>query len=181
MTPSSQSDIIGARYQGRAAFMQSTNTNLGWALTALLRDYLRQVDETLKDLPGGSRGFMMMSAIAEANCQSQVALAERLGLDRTTVTYLLDGLEQHQLLTRAPDPADRRVRHVNLTDKGINHLAGLASAVNAVEAQVLSRLSPGEAEHLRAILFKAAGLSGEPATAEMCQAAIETGDLLAAK
>lgn len=159
--------------------MSSSTTNLGWALTSLLRFYLKQVDETLKDLPGGSRGYMMMSAIAEANCHSQVALAERLGLDRTTVTYLLDGLEQQDLLKRTPDPADRRVRHVNLTDHGASRLAELAKQVDAVEAQVLSRLSSAEAEQFRHILLKAAGLA--PDTAEMCQAAIETNDLLNAR
>jgi len=161
--------------------MSSSNTNLGWALTSLLRGYLKQVDETLKDLPGGSRGFMMMSAIADARCHSQVALAERLGLDRTTVTYLLDGLEQQDLLKRIPDPNDRRVRHVNLTEKGTAELAQLSSAVDQVEAQVLSRLSSEEAEHLRHILYKAAGLTAETNATEMCQAAIETGDMLAAK
>lgn len=156
--------------------MSSTNTNLGWALTSLLRDYLRQVDETLKDLPGGSRGYMMLSVLADAKCNSQVALAERLGLDRTTVTYLLDGLEQQDLLRRTPDPADRRVRHVNLTDNGSTTLARLASAVNEVEARVLSRLTEPEANHLRHILVKAAGLGHTQA--EMCQASLETSQYL---
>ena len=159
--------------------MSSSDTNLGWALTSLLRSYLKQVDEALQDLPGGSRGYMMMSTIADAQCQSQVALAERLGLDRTTVTYLLDGLEREDLLKRTPDPADRRVRHVNLTEYGAARLAELAKAVDAVEAQVLSRLSSTEAEHLRHILVKAAGLA--PDTAQMCQASVETGELLNAR
>ncbi|NGP19350.1 MarR family winged helix-turn-helix transcriptional regulator [Devosia aurantiaca] len=159
--------------------MSPSNSNLGWALTALLRDYLKQVDDSLKDLPGGSRGFMMLTAIAETDCQSQVVLAERLGLDRTTVTYLIDGLERENLLTRTPDPADRRARHINLTDHGAARLASLIKAVDAVEARVLSRLSGGEAEHFRHILIKAAGLA--PDTAEMCQAAIETGELINAR
>lgn len=159
--------------------MSPSNSNLGWALTALLRDYLKQVDDSLKDLPGGSRGFMMLTAIAETDCQSQVVLAERLGLDRTTVTYLIDGLERENLLTRTPDPADRRARHINLTDHGAARLASLTKAVDAVEARVLSRLSGGEAEHFRHILIKAAGLA--PDTAEMCQAAIETGELINAR
>lgn len=156
--------------------MSSSNTNLGWALTALLRDYLKQVDDTLKDLPGGSRGYMMLSAIAEAHCHSQVALAERLGLDRTTVTYLLDALEAESLVTRTPDPADRRVRHVNLTEQGERRLAAVAKSVELVEEQVLSRLSPQETEQFRHILGKATGLA--PATVEMCQAARETRDYL---
>lgn len=157
--------------------MSSSNTNLGWALTALLRDYLKQVDDALSDLPGGSRGYMMLSAIAEANCNSQVALAERLGLDRTTVTYLLDGLEGESLVRRTPDPADRRVRHVNLTDQGQRRLGATARAVQEVEDRVLSRLAPAEAGDLRLLLGKASGLV--PHTAEQCQAARETTEYLA--
>ena len=156
--------------------MSSSNTNLGWALTALLRDYLRQVDETLRDLPGGSRGYMMLSAIADAQCSSQVALAERLGLDRTTVTYLLDGLEGEDLVKRTPDPADRRVRHVNLTSPGHSRFVNMAKAVQQVEERVLSRLSAAEAEQLLQMLGKASGVV--PATAEMCQAARETTQYL---
>jgi MarR family transcriptional regulator, transcriptional regulator for hemolysin len=152
--------------------MSPTKT-LGWGLTALMRDYLKQVEAALSDLPGGSRGYMMLSAIADATCQSQVALAERLGLDRTTVTYLLDGLESEGLLTRTPDPADRRARHVNLTPQGDKLLARLLRDVEAAEGQVLARLSPDEAEHLRVILSKAAGLTEETRTAHVCQAAEE--------
>jgi MarR family transcriptional regulator for hemolysin len=161
--------------------MPTSNTNLGWALTALLREYLRQVDDTLKDLPGGSRSYMMMSAIATDSCHSQVALAERLGLDRTTVTYLLDGLERDDLVRRTPDPADRRVRHVNLTDTGSKTLARLAAAVDAVETRVLAKLSDDEATHFQGLLVKAAGLAPQRDVTAMCQAAIETKDLLDAR
>lgn len=153
--------------------MAPSNTNLGWALTSLLRDYLKQVDDALADLPGGSRSYMMLSTIAGESCQSQIALADRLGLDRTTVTYLLDGLEREDLLKRTPDPNDRRVRHVTLTDQGRSRLAELAKAVDKVEAQVLSRLTAPEAEQLRTILSKAAGITGKAETAEMCKAAAE--------
>lgn len=161
--------------------MATTSSNLGWALTMLLRDYLKQVDTELAGLPGGSRGFMMLSAIAETSCDSQIALAERLGLDRTTVTYLLDGLEKDDLLKRVPDPADRRVRHVNLTATGSARLAELRRNVDQIEAQVLGRLSRGEAEQFGALLAKASGLTASTSDAEACQAIIETSDQLASK
>jgi MarR family transcriptional regulator, transcriptional regulator for hemolysin len=173
MTSRPSRDNMGAGNNHALALMASSNTNLGWALTTLLRDYLRQVDDALAGLPGSSRGYAIMSAIAEETCQSQIALAEKLGLDRTTVTYLIDGLENENLLRRTPDPADRRVRHVNLTETGVRRLEQLAQTVNAVETEVLARLTAPEAEQFRAILTKAAGLSGKPDTAEMCQAARE--------
>jgi hypothetical protein len=38
---------------------------------------------------------------------SQLALAQQLGIDRPTTTYLLDDLEGSSLIERHPDPADR--------------------------------------------------------------------------
>ncbi|SMQ75729.1 DNA-binding transcriptional regulator, MarR family [Devosia lucknowensis] len=161
--------------------MPTTDTNLGWALTSLLRDYLRQVDDRLEELPGGSRSYMMMSAIASDSCHSQVALAERLGLDRTTVTYLLDGLEGQDLVRRTPDPADRRVRHVNLTVQGNATLKRLARSVDEVEARVLARLSEAELSQFRGLLGKAAGLPPQADVTTMCQAAMEAKDYLEAR
>lgn len=156
--------------------MSDANTNLGWALTALLRDYLKQVDLVLADLSGGARGFMVLSAIAQEGCNSQIALAERLGLDRTTMTYLLDGLEREDLLKRTPDPADRRMRHVNLTPEGVARLATLGREVDLVEAKVLHRLERDEIAHLIPLLTRAAGLAPDTGATDMCRAILETKD-----
>ena len=37
--------------------------------------------------------------------------------------YLLDDLEAHELVTRRPDPRDRRARQVLITDTGRTRLA----------------------------------------------------------
>jgi DNA-binding MarR family transcriptional regulator len=46
-------------------------------------------------------------------------LARRLGCDKTNVTGMVDRLVQRGLLTRQPDPADRRVSRVVLTEEGM--------------------------------------------------------------
>jgi DNA-binding MarR family transcriptional regulator len=45
-------------------------------------------------------------------------LAALLGCDKTNVTGLVDRLARRDLLRREPDPADRRVAHVVLTEAG---------------------------------------------------------------
>lgn len=49
---------------------------------------------------------------------SPAELAERTGVTRATVTGLVDTLERDGLVTRTPDPADRRMMSVRLTPKG---------------------------------------------------------------
>lgn len=162
----------------------SPRASLGWALATLLRGYQKRVEETLVDLPGGARAFLVMSLVEREICHSQIAIAERVGLDKTTLTYLIDGLEQDGLVKRSPDPQDRRSRHINLTAKGQKTLARYTKAVEAVEEQVLSRLSTSETTQFQHLLVAAAGLeerpSGNPADDEenlhICKVTLGTDD-----
>jgi DNA-binding MarR family transcriptional regulator len=45
-------------------------------------------------------------------------LADRLSCEASNVTGIVDGLERRGLVTRRPDPADRRVKHLVLTEEG---------------------------------------------------------------
>ena len=105
----------------------------------------------------------------------------RLGLDKTILTYLLDGLENDGLVKRTPDPQDRRIRHIKITAKGQKTLAKFTRAVEQVEKQVLSRLNPEEAAWFQRSLSRAAGLDADNAqspdeaeSVEICQAALGT-------
>jgi DNA-binding MarR family transcriptional regulator len=60
-------------------------------------------------------------AMALANLRSPAPMRELaawLGCDASNVTGIVDGLERRGLVTRQPDPADRRVRHLVLTAEG---------------------------------------------------------------
>jgi DNA-binding MarR family transcriptional regulator len=150
--------------------------NLGWALATLLRTYQKRVEAVLADLPGGARAFLVMSLVERETCHSQVAIAERLALDKTSLTYLLDGLESAGLIKRTQDPADRRSRHITLTPQGAKTLVRLAADVGVVEHEVLSALPPREAEHFYHALITVAGLTDgireTEETGEICQAAL---------
>lgn len=130
--------------------------DLGWALTTLLRGYGRAVEAVLADLPGGGRAYRLLAASASAQMPTQLALAESAGLDRTVVTYLVDDLAAAGLVERRPDPADRRVRRVVLTDHGIDRLAEFERRLRQVEQQVLAPLGEADSAQLRVLLDRAA-------------------------
>ena len=50
----------------------------------------------------GARDWIVLSALAAGPRQTQLALAQSLGLDKTTMTSLLDRMESRGLITRAP-------------------------------------------------------------------------------
>lgn len=147
---------------------QERQADLGWSLGALLRGYLKRSAEALGDLPGGSRGFQVLSIAGSNSCGNQAQIAESTGLDRTVLTYLIDDLEKAGLVVRTPDPNDRRSRRVTLTDAGSQRLAELTARMSAVEDRLLAGLGTGEADVLRSIVARAAHSLDEDAEG-ICQ------------
>lgn len=84
------------------------------------------------------------------------ALAEELGCDASNVTQIVARLEALDLVTREPDPRDRRGRLVARTSRGdeINHRF---AAAFAFARAAIGRLSPDEQDQLAALLRKALG------------------------
>jgi DNA-binding MarR family transcriptional regulator len=123
--------------------------DLGWGLGTVFRAYVTAAHAALADLPGGPRGYQVLSAAAQSRVGSQLALAQHLGVDRTVMTYLLDNLEQQGLIERRPDPADRRARRILATERGADLLATLDDRLRAAEDGLLAPLDPAAREVFR--------------------------------
>lgn len=108
----------------------------------------------------GARDWIVLSAIAAGPRQTQLALAQSLGLDKTTMTSLLDRLEFAGLVTRCQDSRDRRARIPELTEMGSRVQHELVAARDRAEAAALRKFSADEQQVLRALLNK---LAAEPA------------------
>jgi DNA-binding MarR family transcriptional regulator len=63
-------------------------------------------------------GYIALSELARSPAGMQADLAKAIGYDNTRLIGLLDELERDKLITRAPDPTDRRARRVSLTPRG---------------------------------------------------------------
>lgn len=146
--------------------------DLGWALGTVLRSWMREMSACVADLPGGPRGYQVLSMANGGVCGTQAAMAERLGLDRTVVTHLIDDLEQQGLVERQPDPADRRARRVIPTRAGRAAHARVAEHLAQIERSVLAGLSGDEADRLRDLLYRAASGVADPPR-DSCEVANE--------
>src|SRR4051794_24754706 len=62
--------------------------------------------------------YIALSHVARRPPESQLELAAAIGYDKTRLIGLLDSLEAEGLITREPDPSDRRARVVRITAKG---------------------------------------------------------------
>jgi DNA-binding MarR family transcriptional regulator len=140
--------------QGRPGHERPGNLegDLGWMLGVVFRAYVKASDHALRDLPGGPRGYQILTAAAGEPPQNPGAIAEELGIDRTVLTYLIDDLERLDLVARRPDPADRRSRMVVATAAGRATWQRLQDELRRVEAHVLSPLPAADTATFLALL-----------------------------
>lgn len=76
----------------------------------------------------------------------QNVLADAVGIEGASLVRLLDELQASGLITRVPDPADRRANAVNLTERGQTVLAEVTEALTSLRLDVFAKISRKEAE-----------------------------------
>jgi MarR family transcriptional regulator, lower aerobic nicotinate degradation pathway regulator len=94
----------------------------------------------------------VLVALGDFGALSQQQLADRLDADKSHVVRLIDQLEQRGLITRAPDPTDRRRHRIELTPAGRKLLRAIAPITESIEAAHLKALSAAERRTLAALL-----------------------------
>lgn len=88
--------------------------------------------------------YIALSTLHDRPAETQRALAEQIGYDKTRLITLLDELEHDGLLTRRPDPADRRARLVQLTPAGLRLVKAAKADIREMEAALLAILEPDQ-------------------------------------
>jgi DNA-binding MarR family transcriptional regulator len=88
-------------------------------------------------------------------------LAERLEVVPRAVTTLVDGLEAGGKVRRVPDPTNRRVTRIELTDEGRATLRELRGARRSAAEEILAPLTEKERQALGVLLDTL--IDGDPA------------------
>jgi DNA-binding MarR family transcriptional regulator len=125
---------------------------LGYLVKHAHRRMTALADSALAPLHLGRAEYGVLRVLAAAEPLSQQTLAARLGVDPTTMVGLIDALEADGILTRAPDPADRRRNAIALTATGRAVFRKAASAYAAAETEFLAPLGDTGGERFRAEL-----------------------------
>ncbi|WP_420032377.1 MarR family winged helix-turn-helix transcriptional regulator [Streptomyces sp. cg28] len=79
-------------------------------------------------------------------------LADRLEVVPRAVTTVVDGLEAGELVRRMPDPTNRRVIRIELTERGRAALRELRSARRAAAEEILAPLDTEQRAQLTVLL-----------------------------
>ena len=96
----------------------------------------------------------LLLAIDELGPSSQQQLAGVIGVDPRNLVATIDFLERHGLVSRAPDPADRRRHGITLTPAGRQILRQLRHDADQLERDYLSPLSSSEKARLHDMLLR---------------------------
>ncbi len=89
-------------------------------------------------------GYIVLSALDDSPVRTQAALAAAIGADKTRIIGTLDELQQSELISRVPDPADRRMRLLSCTDNGRRVHRSVRADIQASEDRLLALLPPAD-------------------------------------
>jgi DNA-binding MarR family transcriptional regulator len=103
--------------------------------------------------------FAALDVIAAQPGIDQAGLAATISFDRATIGGVIDRLEQKALLQREVSEHDRRARRLSLTPEGERLLAACRPAVEDLQADILTRLTPAQRATFAALARKALGLN----------------------
>lgn len=96
--------------------------------------------------------YGVLRCLWDENGQTARKLAERLALDGSTLTGILDRMEQKGLIEKLPDPKDRRALQVILTATGRELQKPLLQAIEHANKKALVKLNDQQAESLKGLL-----------------------------
>jgi DNA-binding MarR family transcriptional regulator len=117
--------------------------NLGWLLTQAHFNLVGEVGAALEPLGVSNRGYHVL-ATARTGEYTQKELAERIGLDKTTMVVTVDELEEKGLAERTPSSTDRRARWNSVTEAGERTVAQGQKIIDRLQNDVLESLPAKE-------------------------------------
>lgn len=115
--------------------------------------------ETLSERDLTPVQFAILQALDTEGDMTLTHLVEAIALDAATCGSTLDRLEAKGLVVRVASSADRRRKHLHLTETGRQLLALAWPAVQASQARIVQRLNRSEQREFVRLLRKLIGLA----------------------
>ncbi|MFI9006532.1 MarR family winged helix-turn-helix transcriptional regulator [Actinosynnema sp. NPDC053489] len=107
----------------------------------------------------GMWSYVVLTELARGAAPTQLALARAVDVDKTKMVSIIDGMETAGLVSRRPDPDDRRARIIEPTAEGRKRLRAARAAIRRMEDDFLADLPP---TRRTAFLAALRDLSGAP-------------------
>jgi DNA-binding MarR family transcriptional regulator len=119
-------------------------SDLAAMLAPLLRELIAAELPILEAHGVSMWAYTVLLALDRSPMRSQAALAEAIGADKTRIIPTLDELQERGYIERHPDPEDRRVRLLALTESGRAVKDAVQAAIQRGEERWLGTLPAAE-------------------------------------
>jgi DNA-binding MarR family transcriptional regulator len=118
--------------------------DLAAMLVPLVRELIAAEEPILASHGVTMWGYAVLSTLDRGAFRTQAALAEAINADKTRIIRTLDELQDDGYIERYPDPDDRRVRLLAITDKGRRVKDAVQAEIQRGEQRWLGELTPEE-------------------------------------
>ncbi len=137
--------------------MRPARTPIGLELARAARTVSRAFDDALAEAGGSLPVWLVLLNLKTRQVSSQRELAEAVGVREATLTHHLNAMDTQGLVTRARDPANRRIHVVELTPAGEAAFVRLAEAATTFDRRLRDGLSDADLDVLATVLGRLAG------------------------
>jgi DNA-binding MarR family transcriptional regulator len=119
-----------------------------WLLTQTAAHAHRLVTEGFASLDARGYHYRLLAALAQLGPASQAELGRRSGIHLSDMVTAVNELTDRGLVSRDPDPADRRRNVISLTAAGKRQLRRLEKRLTETQDELLAPLSPAQRQQL---------------------------------
>lgn len=108
----------------------------------------RVTEALLAELPEKltARQYMVLQVINNFPGINQIALQEKTGIDRSTMSEIVRRLTTKRVATRSRSKTDARAYSIRISVKGKQAIRDAQSVVNQVDAYILASMKPRDRE-----------------------------------
>ena len=131
--------------------------NVGHCVGMIHRFARKFVSRLLQPLDLPEVAFPLMMILSHHDAMSQDELADTHLIDKSTVARALTRMEDAELVSRSVDPGDRRVKRVEITERGAELADQLREVLDTWNERLLQHLARNAHRHWDDLASGAAG------------------------
>ncbi|MFF3437084.1 MarR family winged helix-turn-helix transcriptional regulator [Streptosporangium sp. NPDC002721] len=125
---------------------------IGYALAEVARAHHAEMQRRMAELGLHLGQELLVVDLHHNPGTTQADLVQRIGVEQPTIAKAITRMERAGFVERAPDPGDRRVTRLRLTERGEAVVDAVVAAWAQVESRASAGLSPDDAARLIRLL-----------------------------
>jgi DNA-binding MarR family transcriptional regulator len=136
--------------------------SLGYLVNRAARAFASRLSAELRPFDVGIGQWAVLMHLWSHDAMTQAQLARRVAIEQPTMVRTIDRMERDGLVTRNPDPDDRRAIRITLTERGSALRDQLVPLADDVNRRAAAGLTDEEVATLRGLLARLG--AAEPGT-----------------